>query len=376
MPIEIVGILSHREGSLTQKSPVVFDSEYLRLAARTLEHAGYDRALVAQSSFWPDSMPIATYVAAHTERLKLMVAHRPGFVAPTMAARQFATLDHLSNGRAGIHIISAANDAETQCDGDFLNKEDRYRRSAEFVEILRTIWTTEKPADYAGTFYKFNKALSEVRPLQRPGIPVFWGGTSDISLEKAARWADIYAFSLQSLDHAKSFTEKIQAMARGHGRSIGFQGGVRIILGATEELAWRNAHEIAAILAAQAEARRQATGVAQDQSVAGGRKESALSSRQGSASARVMEPTTKGEVIDKCLWTGTATASAGSNPPSLVGTPEQVADAILAYYDLGISGFMIRGFNMMQDAIEHGYELIPRLRAAVAQRDRLSGPAA
>ena len=67
--------------------------------------------------------------------------------------------------------------------------------------------------------------------------------------------------------------------------------------------------------------------------------------------------------------------SGGSNPGSLVGTAEQVADALLAYYDLGVTGFMIRGFSLLPDLIEHGRELIPILRAKVAERDRLTGRA-
>ena len=371
MPVEVLGMISHRETTLTYKSPVVFDAAYLRTFAQSMDRAGYDRTLVAQSSFWPDSMPMAADIMAHTQNLKLMVAHRPGFVAPTMAARMFAALDHLSNGRAGIHIISAGNDAETQCDGDFLTKDERYKRSAEFVKILRAIWTSEAPVDHEGEYYRFKRALSEIRPVQKPSIPVYWGGSSEISTTLAAQWADTYAFSLQSMTQTRELVARMQADAAKHGRTIAFQGGVRIILGQTEEQAWRNAREITDVMRAQADARLKATGNALDTGSAGGRSDPAFATKKGTSNlARLNALSEQGDLIDGRLWTGTVSASGGSAPPAFVGTAEQVVDSMLAYYDLGVSGFMIRGFNVLADVIEHGQELIPRLRAAVAERDK------
>ncbi len=364
MPVEIVGMLGHRESTLTWKSPKTFDAEYVLLLARALEHAGYDRALVAQSAFWPDSMPFASFVAGATSRLKFMIAHRPGFVAPTMAARQFATLDKFSNGRAGIHIISAGNDAETQCDGDFLTKDERYRRSGEFVQILRAIWGSETPIDHDGTYFRFIKGLSELRPAAG-AIPIYWGGTSEVSLDIASQWADIYVFSLTSLEATRKMVEDMTRHARAHGRALRFQGVTRMVLGPTEEMAWRNAREIADILRGQTEERRRKTGTTEDLSKAGGRSDAALSTK-GAAPRPYEVPA---EIVDARLWYGTMAASEGSTPPTLVGTAEQVVEALMAYYDAGITSFMIRGFNMLPDVIEHGQELIPRLRAAVAQRD-------
>ncbi|MBL8629456.1 MAG: LLM class flavin-dependent oxidoreductase [Rhodospirillaceae bacterium] len=371
MPVEILGMISHRETTLHYKSPKIFDAGYLRLFAQTLEQAGYDRTLVAQSSFWPDSMPLAADIMAHTQRLKLMVAHRPGFVAPTMAARMFAALDHLSNGRAGIHIISAGNDAETQCDGDFLTKDERYHRSAEFVQILRAIWSSDVPVDHDGTYFKFKRALSEIRPLQQPSIPVYWGGSSEVSLTLAAQHADVYAFSLQSVAKTRDLMLRMQKDASSHQRRIAFQGGVRIILGQTEELAWRNARDIADSLRVQAEARLRATGSAVDQGSAGGRNDPAFSTKKGTSNlAKLNTLSDEGELIDGRLWTGTVTASGGSAPPAFVGTAEQITQSMMAYYELGVTGFMIRGFNVLTDVVEHGQELIPRLRAAVEAHDR------
>ncbi|EJU09942.1 alkanesulfonate monooxygenase [Sphingomonas sp. LH128] len=155
----------------------VYDPQFLRDYAVAHEEAGFDRVLVGQTATWPDPLSTAAHIAAVTKTLKFMVAHRPGFIAPTMAARMFATLDRASGGRAGVHIITGASDVETQADGDYLTKEQRYHRSREYVEILRRIWSSEVPFDHAGEWYRFNGAFALVKPVQEQ-IPVFWAGRS------------------------------------------------------------------------------------------------------------------------------------------------------------------------------------------------------
>ncbi|MFX5578805.1 LLM class flavin-dependent oxidoreductase, partial [Acinetobacter baumannii] len=84
------------------------------------------------------------------QRIQLMLAHRPGFVAPTLAARQLATLDHFSGGRLGVHIISGGSDIEQRRDGDYLDHDQRYARTDEYLQILRQVWTADKPFDHQG----------------------------------------------------------------------------------------------------------------------------------------------------------------------------------------------------------------------------------
>src|SRR5919197_5288836 len=105
------------------------DREFVRRFTRAHEDAGFDKVLVGYSSSTPDGAQVAAYAAAHSERLGFLVAHRPGFVAPTVAARQFATLDHFSGGRVAVHVISGGSDLEQRRDGDFLTKDERYDRT-------------------------------------------------------------------------------------------------------------------------------------------------------------------------------------------------------------------------------------------------------
>ncbi len=149
------------------QGPVV-DLPYIERQANAHEEAGFDRALIGFYATSPDSLIIASYAAFVTKRLSLLIAHRPGFTAPTVAARQFATLDQLTGGRVALHTISGGDDAELRQDGSFIGKDERYDRTAEYLSILRRVWTAEKPFDHQGAYYRFEQAFSQVKPLQEP----------------------------------------------------------------------------------------------------------------------------------------------------------------------------------------------------------------
>ncbi|MDX2223363.1 MAG: LLM class flavin-dependent oxidoreductase, partial [Rhodospirillaceae bacterium] len=200
MPIEITGLVHHNAGSMIAPRKVSeFDLSAIAQSAKIQEDAGFDRVLIANAAIMPDSMSIATFVAASTTRLKLMIAHRPGFIAPTMAARMLATIDQISRGRASVHIIAGASDAELRADGDYLTKEQRYYRCQEYIGILRKIWSSATPVTHEGVHYKFEKAFAEVKPVNGVSIPVFWGGSSDTAVDIGVQSADIYALTGDAL---------------------------------------------------------------------------------------------------------------------------------------------------------------------------------
>lgn len=346
--VELVGLLFHRDSSESRTVGPVFDTDFVRRQAQAFDAAGFDRVLVGQNSFWPDSLPLAVFAAAVTDRLKFMVAHRPGFLAPTMAARAFATLDQLSNGRAGIHIISASNDAETQCDGDFLSKEERYRRSREFVTVLKSIWTSEEPVTFEGDFFRFNRALAEVKPVQKPHPPIFFGGTSDLAVQYAGECADVYALG-GGLDMAEDLVGRVGASATAAGRKIGFLVSLRVIIGETEETAWEKAEVLLKKIVINSDKRKQLVGE--------------LSTGRNSSGHEAMEKLVADrDLMDRRLWTAPAKATNFWVPPVLVGSVEQVAEALLDYYNLGIRGFLVRGFEPLGDIAEFGRELFPRFK--------------
>lgn len=378
MALEILGVLLHRNASEITPSDgaASFDIDMIGQMARAFDENGFDRVLILQNSFAPDPFAIAAHVSAITSRLAFMVAHRPGFIAPTMAARMFATLDQLSRGRAGVHIITGANDQELQCDGDFHTKEERYRRSAEYVQIMRAIWSADKPVDHAGDWYRFNSALSEVRPVH-DAIPVYWGGSSPLALEKGAEVADVYAIGgLKPLAQMEGTVRQIQDAWTQTGRPVRLQTSVRVILGDTEEQAWSAARDVVDALREKGlEQKRQIAGEGEATSTAM-RLDPKLATTKGGSGRDELEAIAAGsDLTDKRLWNGITRASIEFStpmlPPALVGTAEQVADAIMDYYRMGITGFLIRGFDLYGDIALHGRELIPALRRMAADHDHV-----
>ncbi|WP_020201930.1 MULTISPECIES: LLM class flavin-dependent oxidoreductase [Cupriavidus] len=355
MSVEIIGMIqTQKQSEIHPASGPAVDRDYVRAFAQAHEQGGFDRVLVPHHSTGPSATLAISYAAAVTERVHFMLAHRPGFTAPTLAARQIATLDQFSGGRLGVHFISGGSDAEQQRDGDFLNHDERYARTDEYLGILRRIWTEDKPFDHEGKYYRFTQGFSEVKPAQRPHVPVFFGGASQVAIEVAGRHADVYALWGESLDQVRELTARVRAEAAKNGRQVRFSVSFRPILAATEAQAWARAERILA----RTRHLREVAGLAP-----GG-------PQQSEGARRLLAAADQGARVDKRLWTEIAKLTgARSNSTALVGTPEQVADALLDYYDLGVTTFLIRGFDPLEDAVDYGRELIPRVRALVAQRE-------
>ncbi len=358
---EFIGYVATHESSEIKPAAVPkVDPAYVAAVANAHEAAGFDRALVAFHSTAPDSLLVASHALAATRRLHLMIAHRPGFTAPTVAARQFATLDQFSGGRVAIHVITGGNDAEQRQDGDFLTKEERYARTDEYLDVMKREWTSDVPFDHEGRFYRVGGAQSAVRCAQRPHIPIYFGGASPAALAVAAKHADVYALWGETLAQVREITAELRAAAGAHGRSLRFSLSFRPILADTEEKAWARAHDIYERARALLVASGRDAGPAEN-----------------TGAHRLMAAVRQGERLDARLWTKMAALSGGRwNSTALVGTPEQVTDALLQYYDLGVTTFLVRGFDPLEDALDYGRALIPLTRAGIARRRQKAGIAA
>lgn len=333
------------------------DVDYVDAAARAQEEGGFDRVLIPFGSNSPESQIVAAHAAARTTKLGFLIAHRPGFTQPTLAARQLATLDALSGGRVAVHIITGGADEEMAKDGDISTKDERYRRTDEYLSILRQEWTAEKPFDHEGSFYTVRQAFAAVKPTN---LPVFFGGSSDIAIEVSGKHADVYALWGERLDEVRAVVSRVRAAAVKHGRRPGFSLSLRPVIADTEEAAWKRADEIVE----QVRDLRESAGL---------RTEGHAPVNAGSQ--RLLNTASQGYRLDKRLWTGVAAlGGAAGNSTGLVGTPEQVADALLDYYDLGVDHFLIRGFDPLGDAIAYGRDLIPLVHDLVARREEQRVP--
>ncbi|HEX3536941.1 MAG TPA: LLM class flavin-dependent oxidoreductase [Stellaceae bacterium] len=352
MPVEMIGWIAPRVSSeiIPPASPP-FDAKVIAETARIHERAGFDRVLIGYFSDAPDGFLVGAHAASVTERLGFLLAHRPGFVAPTVAARKLATLDQLSDGRLAVHIISGGSDADQAKDGDWIDHDARYRRSGEYISLLRRSWIEAAPFDYDGEFYKTRGSYSEIRCRQQPHIPLYGGGGSDAAVRSLAPHLDVYMLWGEPLKDTAAFIDRVRREAARSGRAPTFSLSTRPILGETEDEAWDRARAIL------------------DQ-VTIKRAGSSPPARQNVGSKRLLRAAAESEVHDTCLWTALAVATgAQGNSTALVGTPETVARAMLEYYKLGATSLLIRGYDPRPDAVQYGEELIPRLRELVADHD-------
>ena len=365
MSLEIIGMVGTREfseirGPLT--GPPV-DPSYLARFAQAHEAAGFDRVLIGYGATGPDGFAVAAHVLYATTTLKVLIAHRPGFAVPTLVARKLATLDALTGGgRVGIHHITGGDELDQKRDGDFADHDRRYARTGEFMHLLRRELTATEPFDYDGEFYQVKGAFSSVRPDAARPVPLYFGGASPAAIKVGAEHADVYMLWGEPRAQIAERISVIRTEAERHGRTVRFSLSVRPIVAATEDAAWQRAEAIrsatAQRVAQAAEARQNGDGKAIGNGRLFGFRESS-----SVGSERLQQQGAASDVHDERLWYGiTKLTGPGGNSTALVGTPAQVADALLAYRKAGIDTFLIRGFDPLDDVIDWGGELVPRLR--------------
>jgi alkanesulfonate monooxygenase len=357
--------------------PVV-DPGYLRAIARAHDEAGFDRVLVGYGAVGPEGWAVAASVLHATRSLKVLIAHRPGFVSPAVLARQAATLDQLSGGgRVAVHFITGGDEADQRREGDFVAKADRYARTGEIMGLLRRIWSEDTPFDHQGRFYRLEGAFSSVKPCQPGAIPMFFAGASPEAVLIGAEHADVYAFWGEPRAAVAERIAAVRAAAARLGRHPAFSLSLRPIIADTEDQAWQRAEWIAAKTAERiAAARAKMAGHHDTYTGLGGARNATYSVERTTTITtsvgrkRLIAFSQDSDVLDERLWMKVANLTgAAGNSTALVGTPAQVADAMLRYYDLGINRLLLRGFDPLHDAEDFGRRLLPLLRAGVHQRD-------
>jgi alkanesulfonate monooxygenase len=362
MPVEFLGIAATSDGSeITARSGPSFDKEYTLRLARAHEENGWDRVLFAYGSGSPDPNIGAAYIASKTEKLQLLLAHRPNVSYPTFAAKTFATVDQVSDGRMTVHFITGGTDHEQQREGDYLAKDERYERTRECMQIVKKAWTSREPFGYEGEHYRFADFVSDVFPVQQPRPRLSFGGSSPAAYAAGGAEADIYCLWGEPLARTAEQIESVRQAAKEAGRTDTpkIQVAFRPIIAPTEAQAWEKASDIVARI----EARVQAGGGALT-------RRRSVKNPENTGSQRLIAIAEEGERFDRALWTKTAAVTGGAgNSNALVGTPETVARAILDYIDLGVDIISMRGYDLLQDAIDVGQQVIPLVREEVTKQD-------
>ena len=319
MPVEFIGMIATQEASeiLPPQGPLI-DPDFTARFARAHEDGGFDRILIGYGSRWPDGWQVANHVVRATERLKILLAHRPGFVAPTLTARQAVSFDHLTGGgRLALHIITGGDEADQRRDGDFLSHDERYRRTGEYLHIVRRLLDEPTPFDFEGEFYRVEDASLPVRPATPTGIPIFFGGASDAALDVGARYADVYMLWGEPLAPAR---ERLRADARrGCSRTV-----ARCASASRCGRSWRRPRPRRGRAPRRSPSRPLAQRAALSRRARAARGHLGRLGAPARGGGRGRMSTTSG-----CGRRSPPSPARPGNSTALVGTPEQVAEALL-----------------------------------------------
>jgi alkanesulfonate monooxygenase len=336
------------------------DIEYLVQVARAAEMAGFDGVLTPTGVWCEDAWLMTAALTRETRRLRFIVAFRPGFLSPTLAAHMAGTFQRLSGGRLVLNIVNGGQDDEQRQFGDLLPHDERYARCAEFLTVVRGAWSGQ-PFDFAGDYYRVEGATVFAPPDPCPDI--YFGGSSPAAGEVAAGHADVYLTWGEPPGQVAEKIDWIRRLAKEQGREVRFGIRLHAIARDTPQDAWAEAARmLATIDPDEVETTQQALAASGS---AGQRRQRELHAKyRASGDPRDLE-------IHPNLWVGVGLVRGGSGA-ALVGSHQQVADLIEEYAALGIDEFIMSGYPHLEEAYWWGEGVIPELR----RRGHLREPAA
>ena len=315
------------------------------------EAAGFEYMLVpVQTACWEAWISSAMMVA-RSKSIRMLVAARPSYINPVLLAKMIATFDQLSGGRICINLIAGQSEAENASEGIKWGKEERYEIMDEEVSILKALWTARGPLTWDGKFYQLKGAQIRPHPLQQPYPRFYLGGGSQQAWEISAKHSDVHLFWGDTYERIRANMAVIRGMAARHGREndIGFGMRLQIVCRETEKEAWDFAHEL--------------VGHASEAQKAFVKERFATSE----ANRRVRELAAQGEVIERNLWTGITQVRPGAGI-AVVGTPEQCAETLQDFIDLGCHSFCLSGYLHDEEAERFGKWVMPILRERNRER--------
>lgn len=340
----------HYLGTEEGSRPV--DHGYLQQIAQAADRLGYTGVLIPTGRSCEDAWLVAASMIPVTQRLKFLVALRPSVTSPTVAARQAATLDRLSNGRALFNLVTGIDPQELAGDGVFLDHSERYEASAEFTQVWRRLLLGET-VNFNGKHIHVRGAKLLFPPIQQPYPPLYFGGSSDVAQELAAEQVDLYLTWGEPPELVKEKIEQVRAKAAAHGRKIRFGIRLHVIVRETNDEAWQAAERLISHL--------------DDETIA---KAQAAFARTDSVGQQRMAALHNGKrdnlEISPNLWAGVGLVRGGAGT-ALVGDGPTVAARINEYAALGIDSFVLSGYPHLEEAYRVGELLFPHLDVAIPE---------
>ena len=343
--------------------PVNYD--YMKQVAVAADTLGYDGVLLPTGRSCEDAWVVASSLIGATQKLKFLVAIRPGLSSPGLAVRMASTFDRLSNGRLLINVVTGGDQGELEADGVFAEHSERYEISDEFLRVWRATMAGEGGAagySFDGKHITVKGAKTLYPPIQKPYPPLYFGGSSAPAHELAAEQVDVY---LTWGEPPAAVAEKIadmRARAARYGRTVRFGIRLHVIVRETNEAAWKAAEELISYVDDDIIARAQAAFSKMDSE--GQRRMAAL--HGGKRDKLEVSPN---------LWAGVGLVRGGAGT-ALVGDAATVVERMREYEALGIDTFILSGYPHLEESYRFAELVFPLLGKGHAAdgAHSLSGP--
>ncbi|MFR0693052.1 FMNH2-dependent alkanesulfonate monooxygenase [Enterobacterales bacterium AE_CKDN230030158-1A_HGKHYDSX7] len=337
---------------------------YLKQIAQAADSLGYYGVLIPTGRSCEDSWVVASALAPLTERLRYLVAIRPGIISPTVSARMAATLDRLSGGRLLINVVTGGDPDENRGDGIHLSHAERYEVTDEFLRIWRRVLQGES-VDFNGKHLQVENAKALYPPIQKPYPPLYFGGSSAEAHDLAAEQVDVYLTWGEPPQAVAQKIADVREKAAQQGRTVKFGIRLHVIVRETAEEAWQAADRLIANIS--------------DETIANAQKSFARFDSEGQRRMAALHGGRRDQLeIYPNLWAGVGLVRGGAGT-ALVGNPQQVAERIREYADLGIDSFIFSGYPHLEEAYRFAelvFPLLPEPYASLAGRGvtNLTGP--
>ncbi|WP_370248846.1 LLM class flavin-dependent oxidoreductase [Nocardioides sp.] len=320
------------------------DVPYLGQVARSAEQLGFEAALTPTGAWCEDAWLTTAMLSQVSERLKFLVAFRPGLTAPFLAAQMAGTFQNLSGGRLLLNVVTGGESHEQRMFGDYLDKDERYARCEEFLTIVRRLWAGEE-VTYEGRYLQVSEA--RLGQIPDPVPEIYFGGSSPAAGLVAARHADVYLTWGEPPAAVREKVEWIRKLAADEGRELRFGIRLHTIARDTAEEAWFQADRLLAGISEEEIARVQ-SGLRRSESE-GQRRMLALNGG-----------TKDGLEIHPNLWAGVGLVRGGAGT-ALVGSHAEIADLIEQYAAVGIEEFVLSGYPHLEESYRFGEGVLPEL---------------
>jgi len=341
-------IPTHGDGRYlgTSRGGRVTDLGYLRQVAQAVDRLGFRGALLPTGRSCEDSWIVATALMTATERMRFLVAVRPGLMSPSVAARMAGTFDRLSNGRLLVNVVTGGDPVELAGDGLHLSHDERYDITDEFLTVWREI-VGGGEANFEGKYLRIRGGKLIFGVVQRPYPPLYFGGSSEAALRVAAKHIDVYltwgeppALVAEKIDAAR-------ALGAREGRTLRFGIRLHLIVRETTAEAWAAANRLIAHL--------------DDATIAAAQQALSRHDSVGQQRMRRLHAGSRDELeVSPNLWAGVGLVRGGAGT-ALVGDPETVAQRMREYADLGIDTFICSGYPHLEEAYRVAELLFPHL---------------